>query len=162
MPLEQVARTGDGKVWQAVSFLEGVAGLVGLLMLAEEVVDRGSVVLLIDNIGWVWAAINQSSRSLPVYSVVNAVLDIADRFGVKVADHLRKGELAQAGQLVELKEEKQMEVYKKMGHYLDNVKAIVYLGRSLLRELKTRVEVFLGVDFDSLYGDVLFLTEVGV
>ena len=97
MPLEQVARTGDGKVWQAVSFLEGVAGLVGLLMLAEEVVDRGSVVLLIDNIGWVWAAINQSSRSLPVYSVVNAVLDIADRFGVKVADHLRKGELAQAG-----------------------------------------------------------------
>ena len=42
-----------------LSFLEGVAGLVGLLMLVEEVVDRGSMVLLIDNIEVVWAAINQ-------------------------------------------------------------------------------------------------------
>ena len=58
-----------------------------------------------------------------MYSVVKAVLDISDGLGVnvkfchtgrrsevgeKVADHLSKGELAQAGQLVELKEEKQM------------------------------------------------------
>ena len=65
----------------------------------------------------VWAAINQSSRSLPVYSVVKAVLDVEDGLGVKVkfchtgsrsevgekvVDHLSKGELAQAGQLVEL------------------------------------------------------------
>ena len=40
--------------------------------------------LLIDNIGVVWAAINQSSRSLEVYSIVKAVLDIADGLGVKV------------------------------------------------------------------------------
>ena len=53
-------------------------------MLAEEVVNRGSVVLLIDNIGVVWAAINQSSRSLPVYSVVKAVLDMVNGLGVKV------------------------------------------------------------------------------
>ena len=77
----------------------------------------------------VWAAINQSSRSLPLYSIVKAVLDIADGLGVKVkfchtgrrsevgenvVDQLSKGELAQAGQLVELKEEKQMEVSKGM------------------------------------------------
>ena len=55
-----------------------------------------------------------------MYSVVKAVLDVADGLGVcsgrrsevgeKVAEHLSKGELAQAGQLVELKEDKQIEV----------------------------------------------------
>ena len=113
----------------------------------------------------VWAAINQSSRSLPVYSVVKAVLGIANglvvkvklchtgrrsEVGEKVSHHLNKGELAQSGQLVELKEEKQMEVSRVMKYYLENIKADVYLGRSLLRELKIRVEVFLGVDFELL------------
>ena len=52
--------------------------------------------------------------------------------------------------MVELKEEKQMEVSRVMKYYLENIKADVYLGRSLLRELKIRVEVFLGVDFELL------------
>ena len=100
-----------------------------------------------------------------VYSVVKAVLDVADGLGVKVefchtgrrsevgekvADHLSKGGLAKAGQLVELKEEKKREVSKQMEFFLDNIKADVSLGRRLLRELKARVEVFMGVDFDSL------------
>ena len=68
----------------------------------------------------------------------------------KVADHLSKGELAQAGQLVELKGGKKMEVLKQMVDYLRNIKTDVYLGRKLLRELETRLEVFMGVDFDSL------------
>ena len=50
MDVEQVV----GKFGKQLSFLEGVAGLVSLLMLAEEVVNRGSVVLLIDNIEVVW------------------------------------------------------------------------------------------------------------
>ena len=52
------------KFGKHLSFLEGVAGLVGLNMLAEEVVERGLVVLFIDNIGVVWAAINQASRGV--------------------------------------------------------------------------------------------------
>ena len=78
----------------------------------------------------VWAAINQSSRSLSVYSVVKAVLDVADglklkfchtgrrsEVGVKVADHLSKGEL------VELKGEKKREVSKQIGYFMNNMKA---------------------------------------
>ena len=57
---------------------------------------------------------------------------------------LAQGDLAQAGQSVELKEKKHMEVSEEMRCNLDHIKADVYLDRSLLRELKTREEVVSG------------------
>ena len=80
-----------------------------------------------------------------VYSIVKAVLDIADGLGVmvkfchtgmrsevgkKVADHLSKGELKQAGQLVELKEGKKMGASKVMKRYLGNIKMYTWVGGS--------------------------------
>ena len=55
-----------------------------MMMAVEEVSKVGSTVLWVDNIGAVWAAVNQSSRSKLVYTVIKAILDLADRLGVRV------------------------------------------------------------------------------
>ena len=49
-----------------LSLLEGGGGLAGLIMVLEEVSNVGSAVLWVNNIGAVWAAVNQSSRSMLV------------------------------------------------------------------------------------------------
>ena len=53
---------------------------------------------------------------------------------------------------MELKEGKKRGVSNVMKYYLKNIKTDVYLSRRILRELKTRVDVFLGVDFDCVVG----------
>ena len=50
-----------------------------MIMVVEEVSLVGSSVLWV-----VWAAVNQSSRSMLVYNVTKAILDLADSLGVKV------------------------------------------------------------------------------
>ena len=94
-------------------------------MAVEEISANGSVLLWVDNIGAVWAAVNQSSRSLLVYTVVKAILDLADGLGVrvklchtgrrtgvgeKVADHVSKGEVKLAKELVGLEGNKKVEM----------------------------------------------------
>ena len=46
---------------------------------------------------------------------------------------------------------------KVLKKYLGNIKTDVYLGRRILKELKTRVDVFLGVDFDLLQEENILL-----
>ena len=46
-------------------------------MVVEEVSQVGIAVLWVDNIGAVWAAVNQSSRSMLLFTVIKAILDFA-------------------------------------------------------------------------------------
>jgi hypothetical protein len=127
-----------------------------MLMVVEEIVERGSGVLWIDNMGTVWAAVNQTSRSLVVYTVVKFILDVADGLGVKVklchtgrrssvgeqvVDHLNKGKVKQAKALVELKESRKMGMSKVLGRWFNNLRPEVGLGRRCLQEVVARVPV---------------------
>ena len=47
-------------------------------------VERGGVMLMIDNILTVWAGVKESSWSKVIYSVINAILDITYEMGVRV------------------------------------------------------------------------------
>ena len=139
--------------------------MAGMLMAVEEISANGSVLLWVDNIGAVWASVNQSSRSLLVYTVVKAILDLADGMGVrvklchtgrrtgvgeKVADHLSKGEVELAKDLAGLKEDRRVNLSRELGRRFSNLKPELDLGRRCILEVAARVEVYAGLDYNGL------------
>ena len=147
-----------------LSLLEALAALAGLLMEAKEVQRKGSVVLMVDNIGAVWASVKESSRSKLVYTVIKAILDVADGLGVRVkmvhtgrrsdvgeaiADHLSKGEVMKARMEWGLVGN-QVTVSKALNYWMTQVNVDVFLARSLLQDLSRTVEVYTGLDYDLL------------
>ena len=148
-----------------LSLLEAGGALAGMLMAVEEISANGSVLLWVDNIGAVWASVNQSSRSLLVYTVVKAILDLADGMGVrvklchtgrrtgvgeKVADHLSKGEVELAKDLAGLKEDRRVKMSRVLGRWFSNLKPELDLGRRCILEVAARVEVYAGLDYNGL------------
>ena len=136
-----------------------------MMVAVEEIAAKGSVVVWLDNIGAVRASVNQSSRSMLVYTLVKAILDLADGMGVKgkmcytgrrtgvgekVADHLSKGELMQAVGLADLVGTKRMEMSRVLARWFNNVKPELDLGRRCLLEGASRVEVYASLDYDLL------------
>ena len=66
----EVARTSGGQVWEAIVLV----GRRGMILFVEEIVLRGSVLLMIDNIGVVWAgksAEDQKHTSSHVFICIN-------------------------------------------------------------------------------------------
>ena len=97
-----------GQRWgRKLTLLEGLAAFVGLLAWLPKVVKRGSVILRVDNTGFVYAFKKGHSRDLFVYTIVKAMRYIADQLefkihvihvsrrtseGDKIVDYLSKGE----------------------------------------------------------------------
>ena len=90
-----------------LTLLEGYAAFLGLLSWLPEVVKRGSVVLRVDNTGFVYAFQKGHSRDPYVYTLVKALRYVAEQLefrvhvvhvsrrtsvGDQIVDHLSKGE----------------------------------------------------------------------
>ena len=119
-----------------------------------------------DNIGVVWTCLNQSSRGVVIYTIV----DVADGMGVngmgvrmklchtermsddggKVADHLSKGELVKAREVTPLLQGNKRKISPVLKHCFANIISDLYLGRKCLGKLSSKVYVFKEVDYDLL------------
>ena len=90
-----------------LTLLEGYAAFLGLLTWLPEVVKRGSVVLRVDNTGFVYAFQKGHSRDPYVYTLVKALRYVAEQLefrvhvvhvsrrtsgGDQIVDYLSKGE----------------------------------------------------------------------
>lgn len=98
-----------GQTWGSkLTLLEGYAALMGLLTWLPEVMERGSVVLRVDNIGFVYAFNKGHSRDLHIYTLVRAMKYVSEHLefklhvihvsrrteiGDQLVDHLSKGEV---------------------------------------------------------------------
>ena len=148
-----------------MSLLEGGGGLAGSIMVVEEVSKVGSAVLWVDNIGAVWAVVNQSSRSMLVYTVIKAILDFSDGLGVRVkicltgrrtgkgervADHLSKGDLDKATLEAGLRKKMRTKMSNTLARWFMHAAPELYLGRRGLLEVAGRVKVYTGLDYDLL------------
>ena len=58
-------------------------GVADIIMMVEEIIGRKRMVLMIDNLGCGLCQLNLS-KSWVGYTVVKAMLDVADRMGVKI------------------------------------------------------------------------------
>ena len=104
-----------GQRWgHKLSLLEGFAAFLGLLAWLPEVKRRGSVVLRIDNLGFVYAFKKGHSKDLHIYTLVKAMKYVADQLefvmhvvhvsrrtsvGDMIVDHLSKGEKSKVVEL---------------------------------------------------------------
>ena len=94
------------------------------------------------------------------YTLEKAMLDVADGMGVrmklchterrlddggKVADHLSKGVLVKAREVMNKRR-----ISPVLKNWYENIKPDLYLGRKCLGELSSKVEVYKGVDYDLL------------
>ena len=97
-----------------MTLLEGYAAFLGLLTWLPQVVRRGSVMLRVDNTGFVYAFQKGHSRDPYVYTLVKAMRYVAEQLefrihvvhvsrrtseGDQIVDHLSKGE---GGKVVDL------------------------------------------------------------
>ena len=143
-----------GKKWgRKLSFLEGFAALLAVPLWAEGIQAAGGAALLCDNMGFMWAYKNGSSREEHVWTIAKCLCSISQGLGVpikvfhtrrrtdlgdKLADDLSKNKLESTKQVMPNNSDRSHEVSRVLIEWLANPRVRMELGRDVLIELKTR------------------------
>ena len=147
---------------RSLTLLEGFGGLGGVPVWVEEIVEAGAVALYIDNSGFVWAHTKGSSRDDYIYTLAKCLQDFCTGVGVlvkifhtgrrtspgeRVADALSKGNMREVED--EWPGAVDMSVKRSvvLDRWIQDPRVDRDLARRLLREVQSRVEVQIGMDY---------------
>ena len=128
----------------------------------EEIVEAGAVALYIDNSGFVWAHTKGSSRDDYIYTLAKCLQDFCTGIGVlvkvfhtgrrtsadeKVADALSKGNMKEVEEEMPGAMDVSWKKSKVLERWIQDPRVDRDLASKLLREVQSRVEVQIGMDY---------------